>query len=268
MLELTIDGAAGAAPPPPDEFDPSATVWRDEADGVIALGKTLEDRHWLHVPGLGAFSFPADGGGISAMPEPNADPEIVEDTFRRMVLPLALQAQGREVLHASAVRTPTGVVALCAVSGTGKSTLACALSRRGHLLWADDAVCFEMNRDGVDALPLPFTLRLRPQSAAFFADGGSESEVRSPEESEPLAAVFVLERSESGGPDVERLTAASAFREVLTHGYCFSLHDRARKEAMVRNYMELVSRVPVFRVAFSEGLDRLGATLDAIEAAA
>ena len=264
-MQLTIAEDSSPAPSPPDVSDPSAVVWRDEADAVVAVGQTLGDRHWVHVPGLAAFSFPRDAGGITAVPDPGADPRVVEDAFRRMVMPLALQAQGREVLHASAVRGDAGVLALCAVSGTGKSTVACALSRRGHSLWADDAVCFEVQRADVNVLPVPFTLRLRPASAAFFADEPGDDGVQDPQGTERLACVFVLARSESGGPQIERLAAASAFREVLTHGYCFSMQDRARNETMVRNYLELVDRVPVYRITFSEGLDGLDATLDTIE---
>jgi hypothetical protein len=266
-VQLAIAAKGSPAPSPPDESDPSATVWRDDAGTLVAVGQTVGDRHWVHVPRLGAFSFARDDGDITALPEPNADPDLVEDAYRRMVMPLALQARGHEVLHASAVRTEAGVVALCAVSGTGKSTIACALSRRGHLLWADDAVCFDASDAAVEARPLPFTLRLRPASAALFADEPATGELRSPVERERLARVFVLARGETGSPRIERLAAADAFREVLTHGYCFSMHDKARNEAMVRNYLELVDRVPAYRVTFSEGLDRLDETLDVIEGA-
>lgn len=265
MLELTI-AASGAAPHAPEESDPMATVWRDNDGRPVAFGQTLDDVHWVHLPGVGAYGFTTDADGVRAVPDEGADRELIEDAFRRMVLPLALQAQGREVLHASAVRTPDGVTALCARSGTGKSTIACALSGRGHLLWADDAVCFEIGAERVEALPVPFTLRLRPASAAFFADT-AETGVRSPEQAEPLTAVFVLERSDAGAPQVERLAAAAAFREVLTHGYCFSMQDRGRNAGMVQNYLELVDRVPVHRVRFSEGLEQVEETLDVIEGA-
>lgn len=234
---------------------------------VVALGQTVGDDHWIHVDGRGAFRFARDGGGVTAMPASDVDIALVEDTFRRIILPLALQAQGREVLHASAVRTPAGVIALCAVAGTGKSTLACGLSRRGHRLWADDAVCFELNAAAVAAMPLPFTLRLRPESAAFFGDESRHDAPHAPESIERLARVCVLERSEGTEPAIERLTAAEAFREVLTHAYCFSMRDLARNAAMVDNYLELVDRLPVYRVTFPGGLSRLDAILDLIEAA-
>jgi hypothetical protein len=115
-------------------------VWRDHEGTVCAAGHTVAGRHWMHVPRIGSFAFgPCAGDAVHVFAEPSARPESVLDTFRRMVLPLALQAQGEEVLHASAVRMLQGVVALCAVSETGKSTLAYALSRRGFPLWADDA---------------------------------------------------------------------------------------------------------------------------------
>jgi hypothetical protein len=183
-----------------------------------------------------------------------------------MILPLALQAHGREVLHASAVRAPAGIVALCARSGTGKSTIAYALNTRGHLLWADDAVCFEPNDAGIDTLPLPFSLRLRPASAAFFADRAVDNGLRSPEGREPLAALFVLERA-AGPAALERLQPADAFPAVLTHGYCFTTNDRERTGAMVRNYLELVDHVPTFRLRFPDGLDGLDDVLELIEGA-
>jgi len=266
-VKLTIAEDSSAAPSPPDVTDSSANVWRDGAGEVVALGQTIADEHWVHVPGRGAFSFPRQAGDVTAVPEPGVTGELVEDTFRRIILPLALQAQGHEVLHASAVRTDAGVVALCAVAGTGKSTLACALSRRGHHLWADDAVCFELRGEGVHVRPLPFTLRLRPASAAFFGGAPRQGAVRVPAETAQLARVFVLERSESGDPEVERLPAAPAFREVLTHGYCFDINDRVRNAAMVQHYLELVDRIAVYRVRFAGGLDRLDETLDVIEAA-
>jgi hypothetical protein len=267
MLDLTIAPAGIVAPPAPDESDPATTVWRDDEGTIVARGSVREGRHWIHVPHLGAFAFAAAEREVTAIPDPGADPAIVDDAFRRMVLPLALQARGFEVLHASAVRTRAGVVALCARSRTGKSTIACALDRRGHSLWADDAVCFETKDDHVDALPLPFMLRLRPASVAFFGDDAKTSELREPVEAEPLAAAFILERSGAASPELSRLSPADAFRAVLTHGYCFSMHDRNRNSAMMRNYLELVERLPVFEIAIPHGLDRLDATLDLIESA-
>src|SRR3712207_4336913 len=104
MLQLTIAPAGVAAPPVPDDADPATTVWRDDQGTIVARARIDGARHWVHVPQLGAFGFATDDDQVTAVLDAGADPTVVEDAFRRMVLPLALQARGREVLHASAVR--------------------------------------------------------------------------------------------------------------------------------------------------------------------
>lgn len=56
------------------------------------------------------------------------------------VLPDVALARGYEALHASALASPAGVVALAAPSGMGKTTLALELMRRGWPLFADDVL--------------------------------------------------------------------------------------------------------------------------------
>jgi hypothetical protein len=192
---------------------------------------------------------------------------------------MALQARGIEVLHASAVRISGGIVALCGIKETGKSTIAFALSQLGFPLCADDAVPFTMSGDMVHALSLPFTIRLRPSSAAFFGTNGMRerqsppADARAPIELAPerLAAVFVLKRNpselSSAPPSVTRLTASSAFMSTLTHGYCFSLRDESQRARMVQHYLDLAARVPIFEVSFGAGLEWLPAITSAIEGA-
>lgn len=67
------------------------------------------------------------------------------------VLPNVGIAHGYEALHASAVSTDRGVVAIAAPSGTGKSTLALELMRRGWPLFADDTVVLGRRGDAVEA---------------------------------------------------------------------------------------------------------------------
>lgn len=63
--------------------------------------------------------------------------------------------RGYEGLHAAAVQTPDGVVALAGPSGTGKSTLALELVSRGYPLFADDVLAFAA--DASPALAYPAT---------------------------------------------------------------------------------------------------------------
>lgn len=69
------------------------------------------------------------------------------------VLPNVGIARGYEALHASAVSTDCGVVAIAAASGAGKSTLARELMGRGWPLFADDTVVLGRNGNVVEAHP-------------------------------------------------------------------------------------------------------------------
>ena len=61
--------------------------------------------------------------------------------------------RGYEALHAAAVDSPQGVVAIMAPSGMGKSTLAIELLHRGWPLFADDVLILERARDAVRGHP-------------------------------------------------------------------------------------------------------------------
>jgi hypothetical protein len=226
---------------------------------VVAFGGRNRATRWMTVVGVGSFVFGDSAESVVAHPQPGVDDSLVEDAYRRTVLPLALQASGSEVLHASAVLTPPGVIALCAVSGTGKSTLAYALDVRGYPLWADDAVQFKVGSEQVDALPVPFTLRLKGEAATKF--GALPAGVQH-SDAAPLAGVFVLERG--SGATVTRLSSGDAFAAVLTHAYCFDLNDAERKRAMTDAYLRLCALVPVFHATLPDGLERLDESVDAI----
>jgi hypothetical protein len=186
---------------------------------------------------------------------------------------MALQVSGREVLHASAVRAPTGVVALCADSGTGKSTIAFGLSSRGYSLWADDLVAFEIADHGSRAISLPFNVRLRPPAVALFdldasllPAAASDDGVTAGAETAPLVAICILRREESPTAKVaiRPLASAEAFAAVLSHAWSFALQNSQHKRRMINHYLELVAQILVFEVSFPSGLENLPATLDAI----
>jgi len=210
---------------------------------------------------------------VIARPHPSAGRGLVEDAYIRIVLPLALQVQGMEVLHASAVCSPRGVVAFCAESGTGKSTFAAGLGERGYRPWADDAVAVDTSSILVTSARLPFRLRLRPASQAFFRSergaiaASSEAPWGDAVERMPVAALCLLRRTDyvGKGVAVERLCASAALSALLAHAYCFSLRDPDRKCSMIRHLVNLATGVPVFEVRIQSGLERLPEVLDDVE---
>ena len=261
------------APPSARTFNPWCDVWRDGDGDIYAYAENHGDEYWMHLPDLASFRFTSRGDEVAAAVTGTATDELVLDAYQRRILPMALQVSGREVLHASAVRSPAGVTALCADSETGKSTIAYGLSSRGYSLWADDLVAFEISDHGGVAISLPFTMRLRPPAEALFKRPASEFDEETDErvsagrENSPLAAICVLRRESSltAPVVVQRLSSGEALAAVLSHAWAFALQEAERKRRMINHYLELVAKVPVFEVTFPTGLENLPATLDAIE---
>jgi hypothetical protein len=120
------------------------------------------------------------------------------------VLPVVAIARGYEALHAAAVRTPAGVVAVVGASGAGKSTLVAELLRRGQRLVGDDVLVVGRGADGVVAFPGGPHLSLEPGAEANLDVevlgelGGKLWTVAGEAASEPapVAAVVLLERDE------------------------------------------------------------------------
>ena len=208
---------------------------------------------------------------------PGVSRHKVEDAYFRFVLPLTVQAMGREVLHASAVLGANGVIAICGDSGAGKSTIGYGLTNRGHRPWADDAVSFEARGDDLVAVPLPFFRRLRNDAIEYFGpraqplrqDAIRSRPTRLRSGPKPFAAVFVVKktRTPSRGRPVElrRIPPAEAFTTVLPYCQPFTLRDVERKRRMVAQYLRLSSTVPVLELRFVRDLAKLPLVLDAIE---
>lgn len=224
-------------------------------------------------PGIATYRFgPAVGVEVvEAQAESGVAASRVEDTYRRGVLPLALQALGRETLHASAVATTRGVLAFCGERRSGKSTVAFGLGRRGLEQHADDTLVLDIGPPVVKTVPLAFVPRLRDASARFFdttADGSSASPARNPR-TRSLDALFVMHPADGAARlSVEPLRSTEAFRAVLAHAHCFEPDNPDVRRRLVQHYLDLCAIVPVYEVRYAPDLARLDAMLDRILSAA
>lgn len=98
------------------------------------------------------YRLDASGSRLGCAPKDAASLDWQRVLLNR-VLPNVSLSRGREALHASAVETPDGAIAVAAPSGMGKSTLASELMRRGWPLFADDVLVLSRGPDAVEAHP-------------------------------------------------------------------------------------------------------------------
>lgn len=274
MIKFSIEQEGVTVPPPSVETNTRVEIWRDTAGAVYAYGESHGEECWMHIPGVASYRFTRRGDEVAASVADGAQNDLVLDSYRRRVLPMAVQVRGCEVLHASAVRSATGIIALCGVSQTGKSTIAFGLSRRGYGIWCDDALAFDVANGKLSAISLPFELRLRPAAVALFGHA-TIAEIPAAElnvpgaDTAPFAAVCVLRRIDDQAAPVRvcRLAFSEAFLAVLEHACWFTFQDSHDKRRVIDHYMDLAAQIPVFDVSFKSGLEHLPAVLDAIETA-
>jgi hypothetical protein len=266
LILAAADTAPPAVPPPERQ---GVHVWRNKRGGVVATGFTDGGVHWMHWPYLAAYRFAPGESAITAYPAPNAPLDVLEDTYRRSVVPMALQALGYEALHASASLMPAGVVGFFAASETGKSTVAYGLAQRGFPQWGDDSLLFEPSARPFRSRRLPFDIRLRPRSSAFFDQRESldEPDAILLPEAAPIAALCLLTRGDlpAAAPvDVHVLDPVRSFSWLIAHAHCFNPHDDGRRASMLEHYLDLTALVPVYEIVFLPSLDVLPVVLDGI----
>ncbi len=257
--------------------------WEDTSGSVVAYSAEREGRKLFHVEGVGTYLFDAGPGpseGRSAAVEAAADAgvgtEKVEEAYYRTALPFVLNAQGVQAVHASAVETAGGVLLICGVSGSGKSTLAYGLGTLGFRVFADDVLAFQPVDAEILASPLPFSVRLTSDSASHYfpgrETGGSKliATIEHAASLEPRRLALGLslgaDRAPNGELSIERMAPGDALSDLLAHAYCFDPGRLPEKEAMVRDYLALSARMPVFRVVLGRGLEGLDAGLASLAA--
>jgi hypothetical protein len=232
------------------------------AEGRLVRGSERLECHVLDAgfrlrfPERADFELDARGTRLVAAPLPGTSDEMLRHLLLDAVLPLVVHLRGGEALHATAVKTPRGVVAFLGESGAGKSTLAASFIDAGCELVCDDCLALARAPDGaVLAVPGYEGLRLHD-------DTGMKRRIRrggllgAPA---PLAALYALER---GPLAVERLSPAEAFMALVAATYRLDPSDRARLEAQHRVLEAVVARVPVKRLRVPGDL----AALDAVRA--
>lgn len=109
--------------------------------------------------------------------------------------------RGKDALHAGCVATPNGAVAICALTGGGKSTLTAELMRQGNGLVTDDILFLEPRGDQLLAHPGPPVMTV-PAGLGFtlgspLAKVGAEvwTAVPTVEHAVPLRRLVLLERT-------------------------------------------------------------------------
>jgi hypothetical protein len=178
-------------------------------------------------------------------------------TLLTKVLSSIAVMRGYEALHASAVDSPTGVVAIAAPTGTGKTTLALELMRHGWPLMSDDVLALAHTPEGVLAYPATPHMNVAASSPERPAAGeiGSTLAILEGERwlaahnaarrARPVRAICLLERRAGLPLEVNLLPASPLPLAPYILGLTGDVERERRKFAL---YADLASSVTLMRL--------------------
>jgi hypothetical protein len=246
LLEETFDGSPAAR-----------TIDRDPE-----LGYRLYAKHF------GLASISADGGYVRCAP-PDVSPWRWQRFLVGRVLPWASLLQGRELIHASAVRLGDRVVAMVAPSGSGKSSLALRMVLRGAAFFTDDVLALSRGEANVMAHPGAGIVAVRPAEKELLdrsdlrrlgrvlgTSGKTYVSVAREEAPCPLGAVYFLTPRRASAEPIE---PGAAPRQLLGSAFISSVTSPQRLSGLLDLCAELSRTTPLFQlgVDMSIGADAL-----------
>ena len=238
--------------------------WFDGDDNVSARIYRDTLTHWIDWTGLGVFAASRDASSIRVWPRDSSNAIAAIEHARERLPALLMQTRSCQVLHAAAVGIKGQAIAIAGASGNGKSTLAFALSQRGHRHLADDAVVIRL----IDGCPyvvcFPFRPQLRGASASMSA--GHPQVVHGSDEPVPLGAVILLSQSANAtGCSVERITGPGAWTALTAHAHAFDERDRDVRASIVDAFAKVTSVAPIFRLTYQPRFESLTALASIVE---
>ncbi|MCU0627395.1 MAG: hypothetical protein MUF21_13060 [Gemmatimonadaceae bacterium] len=239
------------------------------ADGITLTLQRDGDAHLLTVSDTGRYRI--DDRTIDHQRPEGADPSAVALDVIGHVLPLLLHRTGAWVLHASAITTPAGAIALVGPRGAGKSTLAAACTALGAQLVADDATVITMRDRRPLLLPAGLPLRVRPDVADALAtdaapatadDGWGKRRLAvtlAPAQPIPLAAIAFVHPITGGDAQRHDLAPRQAVPHLAAAGKLAALLGAEDAVAALDRAATLAAAVPLRRLDIPRDLARLRA---------
>jgi hypothetical protein len=280
-LSFAVEPGIAAAELLPERVPPVySSPWQEEGGDSVSLLFQLEDRE--------VFSF-------SRAVELHLQPRLItarllhpdyehllEIRLLGPVFSYWLERQGLPTLHASAVEAGGRAVGFLSPNRGGKTGIAAALMQAGHPLLTDDILPLEecggtfLSRSGYPQM------RMWPDEAAHFLGGYQHLPRVHPEISKrrvtvgeewgtfhepalPLAVLYAPERRDGGPIEIHPLSRGEAVIELVRHSFSPHLVQAVGLQpARLDFFARLVRQVPVRRLAYPSGFERLPEVVEAL----
>lgn len=207
----------------------------------------------------------SDGREICAEPSPDAEIALVRLFLLGPVIGIALHQKGFLVLHGSSILLENQAIIFAGTSGSGKSTIAGALIRKGFPFLADDLCPLRMELSGnffllpsipqlklmEDALPdLEFFAESAVRLSSVTAKYGVSFTEKIQAEPLPVKLIFILQPEPAEKEiRIEHLAGIEKFHALKDNTYRFPLlHYMNLTESHFKQVTSLAKKVSVYRI--------------------
>ncbi len=242
------------------DLPPGRLVALLERGGRLWHAVVRDDDGWLvRFGGAADVRLSADLSTATAHVDPDFSLDLFEVLANGFLLATVLQLRGDLVLHASAVHTTDGALALVGHSGVGKSTVATLLARAGAPLIGDDVVRVDdpggtplVRRGSAEA-----RLRLAARGLGAGLEGVRETADDRLAVTPPVATgdrillravLFPAPDREHDEVEVRRVAPADALVQLLASPRVLGWLDRGDLARQLGQCADLAGRVPALRV--------------------
>lgn len=246
-----------------------------------------EDGVSLHVKGVGGFRVNRRADRVTVLPEDGVDPLLLRIHLFGSVLAILCYRRGLFPLHGSCVLLDGEAVVFSGASGTGKSTLATALARRGHPLLCDDICAIDLSNPRRPMLRPAFSrVKLMPDAINCFqmAEAVTYSQAaRGPkghfgmaaiqpagaiQQPVPLGAIYALSTPSGDQPSRSLLQSKNAFVFIESQAHRGWMgRNLGLCEQLFGHIAMLAATVPVYRLDRPCDLDRVDEVARLVETA-
>lgn len=258
----------------------------DSEDPVDTTNACWNGPSRLEVSTPGIARYEIRPTSIICRPEPSCPDQLLELDVLGGILGTWMELNGLTVLHAAAISHGDRCVLFLAESGTGKSSLAASFVAAGHNLLADDLAAIAW----VHALPCVrpafpamrlFTDHLErtvgralvglepvvPGSPKRWVPVGGRHGFGAFAPGElPVARIYVCHRDDAAArARVETMPISRCVAELIRHSFVVrTMRDLGRSRARLAVIATLAERVPVVRLRYPSGFDRLAEVRSAV----
>jgi hypothetical protein len=231
-------------------------------------------------------SFVAEGEHLDASLGDQGPRSQVEVALFGTVLAFWLELQGTLALHAASVVAASGAVLILGSNGGGKSAIAAAMMHRGLALMSDDIVPVTVGRRRIEVSPSYPQMRMWPDVATHFVgdverwplvlEGMTKRRVRVGaagfgsfcSEDAPPSAIYLPVRRDplvQERVEIQGVGPAAAVAALVGRSFVPRLTAAAGLQPeRLRKLCSLAEKVPVRRIVYPSGLERLDEVAGAI----